>query len=489
MSSSGITATNSGPLAIRTYNSGSNKTFILTDYDVPVSTNFVLITSSNGQLVPTNTPTISSIQVSSIRDRDGFTGDSGEVLYTNGSTVFWAPIGAGSGYWTENGSTIYNNNPGNVGIGTNTPFTSTILDVNGPMRLGGFITGNTSSFSISLGSSGTTTGIPRSATIYSDGTDMTIVNQANGSLTLATNNDNINKNITILANGNVGIGNTSPQVTLDILGDLRIGNSYTLANTSSFIVSLGRSGTTGGLPRSALIQSDGKDMTISNQVNGSLAFGTNNFQNNSVLYMSSNGNVGIGTTNPQHTLDVNGRLSVNNSGNLVITSQFGNCFIESSNSASEAGNLLYFTDKNANKVCMIMNMGDAQVGIGTQTINHTLEVGGTINASGDITGANFPTPSDIRLKNTINTIENPLSTLINLRGVSYYLNKDGSKQIGVIAQEVEKVLPEVVKTDTSDEGYKSVTYGNMVALTIEAIKELSKTVNDLNNKVSTLMSK
>jgi hypothetical protein len=62
MSSSGITSINSGPIIIRTYTDNSpNKTFLLTNYDNPVSSNYVLITSSNGQLVPSNNIYVSSI--------------------------------------------------------------------------------------------------------------------------------------------------------------------------------------------------------------------------------------------------------------------------------------------------------------------------------------------------------------------------------------------------------------------------------------------
>jgi hypothetical protein len=399
--------------------------------------------------------------------------------------------------------------------------------------------------------------------------------------------------------GGVGIGTSTPSTTLDILGDIRIGSSYSLSNTSSFIVSLGRSGTAGGLPRSALIQSDGKDMTISNQVNGSLAFGTNNFQNNSVLYMSSNGNVGIGTTTPQAKLDVNGIINSNSTVNVISGSGFVTCiaipdygginfngylyqYQSGSNSniitklPSDPNQISYFNnggnyginktdpqytldvngDIAVNSVKMQTNgsiiggtisglyiednIGMAFGNIGMATVyasigttgatfnggitlnnnagagitlndgNFTINTAGSISIrggggyygyntsndqtiflncadgtgsfSGNITAANFPGTSDIRLKNNINTIENPLSILKQLRGVSYYLNKDSSKQIGFIAQEVEKVLPEVVMTDSSPEEYKSITYGNISALIVEAIKELSAKVDLLMNR-------
>ena len=64
---------------------------------------------------------------------------------------------------------------------------------------------------------------------------------------------------------------------------------------------------------------------------------------------------------------------------------------------------------------------------------------------------------------------------MKLRGVEYDRIDIGDHQIGVIAQEVEKIIPEVVHGDET----KSVTYGNLVALLIEAIKELKKEIDEL----------
>ena len=95
---------------------------------------------------------------------------------------------------------------------------------------------------------------------------------------------------------------------------------------------------------------------------------------------------------------------------------------------------------------------------------------GSITASGDITSN-----SDERLKSDIRTIDNALEKVKQLRGTAYV--KDGKDSIGVIAQEVEKVFPEVV-LDGSD-GFKSVAYGNLVGVLIEAVKELSARVEQL----------
>jgi len=96
-----------------------------------------------------------------------------------------------------------------------------------------------------------------------------------------------------------------------------------------------------------------------------------------------------------------------------------------------------------------------------------------ITATGTVQGAEVTATSDERLKSDIKTIDNALDKVINMRGVSY--TKQAEKGVGVIAQEIEKVLPEVV----TDGEYKSVAYGNIVGVLIEAIKEQQKQIDEL----------
>jgi hypothetical protein len=107
----------------------------------------------------------------------------------------------------------------------------------------------------------------------------------------------------------------------------------------------------------------------------------------------------------------------------------------------------------------------------TNTINSLI-----INA-GTCTGVDFIATSDQRIKTNITTISNALDIVKELRGV-YFTRIGQTKQtVGVIAQEVETVLPEVVYTDS--EGLKSVSYGNMVGVLIEAVKVLLERVEKL----------
>ena len=88
--------------------------------------------------------------------------------------------------------------------------------------------------------------------------------------------------------------------------------------------------------------------------------------------------------------------------------------------------------------------------------------------------------SDKRLKDNIETIENGLDKVEQLRGVTY--TRDEKESIGVIAQEVEKILPEIVLTADDEMGTKSVDYSRLTAVLIEAVKELSARVKELENK-------
>lgn len=109
---------------------------------------------------------------------------------------------------------------------------------------------------------------------------------------------------------------------------------------------------------------------------------------------------------------------------------------------------------------------------GTQRL--TLDGSGNLTATGNVTAF-----SDARIKRDVTTIADALLKVQAIRGVTYSRvdEENGPRHAGVIAQEVEQVLPEVVSTGPT--GMKSVAYGNLVALLIEAVKELSQEVQDL----------
>ena len=125
---------------------------------------------------------------------------------------------------------------------------------------------------------------------------------------------------------------------------------------------------------------------------------------------------------------------------------------------------------------------------------------GDMTVNGKITHSGLVGPSDIRLKKDIQTLNGALDKVLQLRGVSFYWkNKEEmaaakgkdinnfsygfgpEKQIGVIAQEIEKVVPELVVTD--NDGFKAVKYENLTPLLIEAIKEQNKKIEELEAKL------
>lgn len=126
----------------------------------------------------------------------------------------------------------------------------------------------------------------------------------------------------------------------------------------------------------------------------------------------------------------------------------------------------------------VIDVSSANVAIGTNlyVTNISNAVKFTFTNSGEFTAAGSVTAySDERLKSDVKQIENALLKTLSLRGVTY--TKDGQEGIGVIAQETEQVLPQVV-FDNPD-GFKSVAYGNIVGVLIEAIRELNQKVEEL----------
>ena len=128
--------------------------------------------------------------------------------------------------------------------------------------------------------------------------------------------------------------------------------------------------------------------------------------------------------------------------------------------------------------------GPAGVGIvnsGNATYVAYYASAGTTLSSGEgqtVYAGDFATPSDVALKNIEGTVDNSLDKILSLRGIRYTWNEaaqnmgfdKNQKQIGVVADDVEKILPELIKYN--NDGYKLVSYDRLVPVLIEAIKEL-----------------
>lgn len=122
------------------------------------------------------------------------------------------------------------------------------------------------------------------------------------------------------------------------------------------------------------------------------------------------------------------------------------------------------------------------IGVATSGIHEFLFAQyGHFHADGNIYGKSTSTSSDIRLKTNIIDIENALDMVSSLRGV-YFDWKDKKykgRQLGLIAQEVEKIIPEVVSEDRH--GYKSMDYSKLTSVLIEAVKELKQEIKELKD--------
>ena len=113
---------------------------------------------------------------------------------------------------------------------------------------------------------------------------------------------------------------------------------------------------------------------------------------------------------------------------------------------------------------------DGKVGIGNTSPSEQLTVTGNILATGDVTAY-----SDMRLKENIVPITSALDKVSQMKGVNYNFIESGELGVGVLAQDLEKVAPELVHEGP----YKSVAYGNLTAYLVEAIKELKREIIEL----------
>jgi hypothetical protein len=301
--------------------------------------------------------------------------------------------------------------------------------------------------------------------------------------------------IVIHSNNKVGIGTTSPSLPLTIIGDdgdpassgaTAVGALQIQQGTNDVVL---EAGVKANSNRYAWLQSTNK---VSHTAYN-MALNPNG------------GNVGIGRTSPQSRLDVLSSARITSSANtshafkLEARAGFANdgnsscIWVSDGGSSSDplfssqgahlviecrqsAGRHIYFKVGNTTTAQHIMS-SDGRMGIGTTSPSERLHVSGNILASGSVTQN-----SDISLKDNITPIPNALDKVLQIRGVTYNRNdiEDNPRDAGVIAQEVERVLPEVVSQ--CENGIKSVAYGNMVGLLIEAIRELSAEIEDLKSQ-------
>jgi hypothetical protein len=134
---------------------------------------------------------------------------------------------------------------------------------------------------------------------------------------------------------------------------------------------------------------------------------------------------------------------------------------------------------------LYVDLTNSRLGIGTTSPSAKLEVNGAVSGVSIKASDDIVAYSDARIKGDVKLIEDSLNKIQQINGVTFIRTDkghDNRRHAGVIAQEVEAVLPEVVHINV-ETGMKSVAYGNLNALLIEAIKELSNKVTELENQL------
>jgi hypothetical protein len=123
---------------------------------------------------------------------------------------------------------------------------------------------------------------------------------------------------------------------------------------------------------------------------------------------------------------------------------------------------------------------------GTATIDTSVVVGSGvtittngINVVGVITATDFNSASDLSLKTNIQSISNPIDKILQINGVTFNWRKNNKPSVGIIAQEIEKVFPELV----NGENPKTVNYNGLIGLLIECVKEQQTEINNLKDKL------
>jgi len=125
--------------------------------------------------------------------------------------------------------------------------------------------------------------------------------------------------------------------------------------------------------------------------------------------------------------------------------------------------------------------------VGTATFSNTVSVVGALSVANNITATlvtatDFNSTSDNRLKENIETIENPNDVISQLRGVSFNWKNNGAPSYGVIAQELQQIVPDLVHENQS--GDLTVQYMGLIAFLIESNKKLLDRIIDLETKLS-----
>jgi len=192
------------------------------------------------------------------------------------------------------------------------------------------------------------------------------------------------------------------------------------------------------------------------------------------MRIDSSGNVGIGTSSPESKLYVKTSDTNSNVASFSNTDTLnGNGVYIKAGGINAGKYALYIEDGSGTAILNLLASGN--LGIGTNTPAYKLEVSGTAAAT------DFNSLSDARFKHNIKKIDNALDKVNTISGYTFVLNETDEESCGVLAQEIEEVLPEAVREHNDR---KTVSYGGIVGLLIEAIKEQGRQIQELKDMLN-----
>jgi hypothetical protein len=228
------------------------------------------------------------------------------------------------------------------------------------------------------------------------------------------------------------------------------------------------------IPQGAITTSSGKyfgsNFSLSSDGNilGVRSMDNNYIYNITYLYQR-NGTTftNIYTANSNNVSDYSRSISLSGDGKSIVVGDIVNISGLQNNTGSIS---LYNINSTPN----------IYTGIGTTNPGYTLHVNGSIYATGDIIGL-----SDIREKKDIETITDALNKVKKMRGVYFTMRETDKKSLGLIAQETQQIIPEVVTSDVCG-NHIGISYGNIVGLLVEAIKEANVEVDGFKTEVDEL---